>query len=153
MRVVHYNEQVRLNNSVSVTRFSPPVCWFDRFSGSRSVRSPDARALDPDITPPGKKLLCYRCHSIITSESEQVWLNGASVHYRTNLAGIGYRFFSFHTAPGCSISGMPTDEYTWFAGYQWQIASCRQCREHLGWVFTGTDRFFGLISDKLVPAS
>ena len=29
----------------------------------------------------------------------------------------------------------PTDEYTWFPPYSWTIASCRQCHEHLGWVF------------------
>ena len=28
-----------------------------------------------------------------------------------------------------------TDAYSWFPGYSWTIASCKVCREHLGWVF------------------
>jgi hypothetical protein len=29
----------------------------------------------------------------------------------------------------------PTDEFTWFTGYSWTIATCMHCHEHLGWVF------------------
>jgi hypothetical protein len=32
-------------------------------------------------------------------------------------------------------SGTPTDEYSWFPGYSWTIATCKGCSEHLGWVF------------------
>lgn len=57
----------------------------------------------------------------------------------------------------------PTDEYSWFPTFSWTIASCRVCREHLGWVFWQQvegkwERFFcslivTRLREKLLPAS
>jgi hypothetical protein len=47
-------------------------------------------------------------------------------------------------------TGIKTDEFTWFAGYTWQIGVCRKCLSHLGWRFQSMgDYFFGLILDRL----
>lgn len=32
--------------------------------------------------------------------------------------------------------GEPTAEYSWFPGYSWSMAYCRQCDRHLGWGFS-----------------
>ena len=31
--------------------------------------------------------------------------------------------------------GEPTDDYSWFPGFAWTIASCASCGYHLGWLF------------------
>ena len=75
---------------------------------------------------------------------------GDSVHRRVNPLGIEYEFSCFSSAPGCRTVGGETDEHTWFAGYQWRIALCGQCRTHLGWRFRSPDNeFFGLIVARL----
>ena len=49
-----------------------------------------------------------------------------------------------------SFSGLPTEEFTWFKGYSWQIFGCRKCGLHLGWRYTSRDEkavpliFYGL---------
>jgi hypothetical protein len=49
-----------------------------------------------------------------------------------------------------SFSGAPTEEFTWFKGYAWQIFNCKRCGSHLGWRYTTKDEgktppyFFGL---------
>jgi hypothetical protein len=46
--------------------------------------------------------------------------------------------------------GEPSEYYPWFPGYAWQIAVCRGCRAHLGWLFRAEgDVFFGLILNRL----
>jgi len=42
------------------------------------------------------------------------------------------------SALGRSIDcrGNPTPEYSWFPGFSWSMAHCRQCGRHLGWGFS-----------------
>jgi peptide methionine sulfoxide reductase MsrB len=41
-------------------------------------------------------------------------------------------------------------EFTWFAGYAWQVGICGNCDAHLGWIFTSDPhRFYGLILERL----
>lgn len=44
--------------------------------------------------------------------------------------------------PGTRIhawrTALSTAEHSWFPGYAWTIASCRECGQHLGWRFTAT---------------
>ena len=77
-------------------------------------------------------------------------MQGGSVHRRINPLGIEFEFGCFGAAPGCRTAGGETDEHTWFAGYQWRVALCGNCRTHLGWRFRSQDtQFFGLIIDRL----
>jgi len=34
------------------------------------------------------------------------------------------------------LMGRPSSHESWFPGYSWTIASCRGCRNHLGWRYT-----------------
>jgi hypothetical protein len=77
-------------------------------------------------------------------------VDGNHAHTRTNPSGIRFTFGCFRNAPGCSCSGAPTGEHTWFAGCRWRIACCGGCGEHLGWAFTGAESFYGLILARLV---
>lgn len=37
--------------------------------------------------------------------------------------------------PATWCYGSPTCENSWFPGYAWTTASCRTCRQHIGWRF------------------
>jgi hypothetical protein len=59
----------------------------------------------------------------------------------------------FNVFAGRLVSmGEPTEEFSWFPGFFWTIASCRICDEHLGWIFHASDKtiaFQTLIVTKL----
>jgi hypothetical protein len=93
---------------------------------------------------------CAACGLNITDREQSILVAGRHVHRCTNPAGFAFEIGCFRQAPGCVAAGEPTLEWTWFAGYRWQIALCRQCGVHLGWRYTGEDSFFGLILDHLV---
>ena len=58
----------------------------------------------------------------------------------------------FAAAPGCTVVGQPSEEFTWFAGTRWQVAVCASCGTHLGWRYERISGgiFFGLLLDRLV---
>lgn len=96
-----------------------------------------------------KKLFCSSCKNHITNVDEAISMNGAHTHTFTNPAGYTYNINCYQTALGCSILGESTNEYTWFSGYEWQIAMCNSCREQLGWLFSKEQQFYALITDRL----
>lgn len=103
----------------------------------------------------GELLLCRCCTNPITRTGETISI-GLSHQYRfTNPAGISFSIHCFKHAPGCSIGGQPTAEASWFGGYAWQVASCCECMEHIGWYYQNNRQryFFGLINDRLMPVS
>jgi len=94
-------------------------------------------------------LLCRACSIPVTTEKERIEKEGRHLHTFFNPAGIVYEIGCFRSAPGCLSSGPPSSEFAWFSGYSWQVACCRNCQEHLGWIFRGEDEFYGLIVKKL----
>lgn len=96
-----------------------------------------------------KSLRCKACGHIISSEDERIMVNSRHFHTCTNPSGFVYDIGCFRNAPGCAQVGPATAEYTWFAGYTWQIAVCSNCGEHLGWRYRGGDVFYGLIIAQL----
>ncbi len=112
---------------------------------------PDATSLEID-TSRGTILLCAACRHLVTRKEFITEISGKTSHSGINPHGFTFSFRTFIDAPGCRESGEPTTEHTWFAGYAWQMASCRECREHLGWRFsnTATGMFYGLIDDRLI---
>lgn len=76
---------------------------------------------------------------------------GLHEHSQVNPHGFIWRFGCWAAAPGCAAIGRPTSEFSWFAGYRWQIGECGGCGLHLGWLFSGDgDRFWGLIVERVV---
>ena len=102
----------------------------------------------------GERLLCRQCLSVITRQSEQVEVGGFFRHTFANPHGIVFEIGCFRSAVGCGYTGLPTNEFTWFGGYYWQVAVCAACLTHMGWRFTATDKFsfFGLILDRLLAS-
>ena len=97
-----------------------------------------------------KFLCCAHCKQRIAPVSSSVEINGRQIHRCQNPLGHYFVFQCYRTAPGCAVSGEPMAEYSWFAGYRWQFASCNRCHNQLGWYFSGESGFFGLIRDQLV---
>lgn len=98
-----------------------------------------------------KPIRCAHCQTTVTSAAQVVEID--SFHQRTcaNPAGVNFTILLFRQAH-CHSYGEPTEEYTWFAGYAWQVALCRQCGIHLGWFYSAPQSpgFYGLIKDQLV---
>ena len=96
------------------------------------------------------KIICARCESSITEADARTAMRGSHEHRFTNPHGIEFRIGCFASAPGCRTTGEPSMEWTWFAGYTWQIENCAHCRAHLGWRFESPGHIFhGLILDRL----
>jgi hypothetical protein len=95
-------------------------------------------------------LRCRACQYPITRQSDRITVNEQHQHVFTNPHGHIFQIGCFAQAPGCLRAGPPTDYFSWFPGYVWQIALCGQCQTVLGWVFhSAQHQFFGLILDKL----
>ncbi len=104
----------------------------------------------PEKTGAAGKIRCRNCHELITDRQQAATHNGSHIHNRTNPGGYSFDFACFQRAPGCGEVGPVSYEYSWFHGYSWQLAICKGCGEHLGWMFAGESWFYGLIIDRLV---
>ena len=95
-------------------------------------------------------LYCKHCGLQITTLRHAIEVNGQHHHTFFNPAGIIYEIRCFRAAPGCSRYGPESSEFTWFAGFTWQITICSACEVHLGWYFSSPHAdFFGLIRKNL----
>ncbi len=108
-----------------------------------SLRAIRARDAEPD-------LICAGCGHKITATSQAIEIDGKHQHVCTNPESITFNIGCFATAVGCVQRGPATGQYTWFAGYQWQVALCANCWRHLGWRFSSAAHsFYGLILANL----
>jgi hypothetical protein len=77
----------------------------------------------------------------------------AATATRSNPGGFAYQISCFGVATGCSYRGTPETAFSWFPGFSWQLAACRACGAHLGWLFRAPDEtFHGFIDDRIKPA-
>jgi hypothetical protein len=99
---------------------------------------------------PERAIVCATCGHPVTSERERIAVLEAHEHRFMNPAGLLFHIGCFARADGCLVIGPPSDDYPWFPGYDWRIALCAACGEHLGWQFQSGERsFFGLRLDRL----
>ena len=97
-----------------------------------------------------RRFVCANCGIPITTHAEIISIEGSDIHQRTNPAGVESEFGCFARAPGVLVSGIPTAEHSWYAGYLWSFALCGGCGVHLGWYFEGLEPpFYGLILNRL----
>ena len=102
------------------------------------------------------RILCANCKQEITAPEACIVMHGRHQHEFINPHGFQFLIACYKEANGCQISGECLSEDSWFPGYDWQYASCKQCKEHLGWHYQHnitlglTDHFFGLICDRLI---
>jgi hypothetical protein len=102
---------------------------------------------------PEKAILCATCDSPIARRSDILEVNGKHEHTFINPLGVIYRIRCFSAATGIDEVGEPSDEFTWFRGYCWRVAICRNCSNHIGWTFTSSSsQFYGLIAEQISEA-
>ena len=93
---------------------------------------------------------CASCAYVIARMTDIIEVNGSYQHQFSNPYGIQFHLGCYANALGCTISGARTHADTWFPGYQWRLATCTQCDQHLGWYFDRDAEFFyGLILDRI----
>lgn len=99
---------------------------------------------------------CANCDALITHSDQLLDLGGANRHLFVNPAGVPCDFHTFYGCSGAVVLGQATGAHTWFPGYHWRIALCRQCGQHLGWHYesmSGSERpvmFWGILVDRTV---
>jgi hypothetical protein len=76
---------------------------------------------------------CTGCNALVTSSDRFLAMGGTHRHFFVNPAGMECDFYTFASCPGATAEAAATIEHTWFPGYQWRFAFCRNCGEHLGW--------------------
>ncbi len=123
------------------------------------VKDTERQGLDPALTEllqdpaTGQYLVCGLCSHVITQAAHAMDVNGAHQHNCTNPHGFEYLVGCYAQALGCDIKGERNHADSWFPGYQWRLASCGDCQQHLGWYFdTADDFFYGLITERLHSA-
>ncbi|MFK8018719.1 MAG: cereblon family protein [Pseudomonadales bacterium] len=109
---------------------------------------------------PGDQLCCGDCMTAVTTANQKTSFQSTHNFHVTNPDGLEFDLACFSEAWGCGMHGLPSSNHSWFSGFRWQYARCLNCEAHLGWYFEedliGADQkqhFFGLIIDKLLPAT
>ncbi|MBU1342634.1 MAG: hypothetical protein KKE44_22745 [Proteobacteria bacterium] len=103
------------------------------------------------ISQEEKIIVCSYCNNPITDPSKQLIVNNSFRHIFANPHGYVFEIGCFSEAGGCTKASDSSSEFSWFAGFSWQIGICNACSTHLGWVFASdAKRFYGLILEKLI---
>jgi hypothetical protein len=100
----------------------------------------------------GSDWLCGWCLNHVAKERDRFSYEGRDEFVFTNPRGISFEIITFLQTIGCRETGEPTLEDTWFPGYSWSFCLCDRCGQHLGWCYSGTHAFVGLIKDRIVRA-
>lgn len=108
-----------------------------------------------ELTPtrPRKLVVCLQCRHHLADADDALFVDGLHEYELTNPHGIVHKFRCFRDALGCAIEGRPTAADTWFPGHTWRLASCGNCRTHLGWFFESEKSFYGLLTIKTTVTS
>ena len=112
--------------------------------------------LDRDVTTelsdsqPQQRFCCAVCGAYVSDERFKIAVNGQHIHTRTNPQNQTFSFGCFSVVQGGRASGSATDEHSWFNGYRWRFAHCKNCSAQLGWQFTGEQVFYALVLEQLV---
>lgn len=120
--------------------------------GGQTIESRSEASSQEGLQDGGSGLLCRQCGGLVTSEHERITVGGRHQHTFANPHGIVFTIGCFRSAPGCGCRGPLTTEWSWFKGFSWRLAHCRDCLSHLGWQYVSRagERFWGLILDALV---
>ena len=97
-----------------------------------------------------EKILCAACEHELAEGDAKTAVDGAHRHVKVNPHGHVFHISCFRPVPGVIPIGSPSAEFSWFAGYRWQIALCGGCQVHLGWVFVGESDFTALVQGRFV---
>jgi hypothetical protein len=102
-----------------------------------------------------RRYRCRACGVLLAHAADEISIGGGTRHERVNPAGLVCRFVTLRRCASVQGVGGLVSDFTWFAGYAWQIVVCASCATHLGWRYGATDggtpaSFYGLLLDKLL---
>lgn len=105
-------------------------------------------------------LRCKECTELIAERKDifSMSLEGPQGMY-VNPSGYVHETITVYRSTGLSLIGRPLTEHSWFPGYAWIIAQCRQCSSHMGWKFVATDKnlkpekFWGLCRSSVLSGT
>ncbi len=99
----------------------------------------------------GRHVVCRACGHQIAKAEDKSSVAGGQSHTFFNPHGLVFELECYSRANGCMVQGAPSSDFSWFAGYSWQVALCGGCTSHLGWHYASADsgRFWGLISGMI----
>ena len=116
----------------------------------------DVDAGTDEVDGGAQRLLCRDCGQLVTSREQAFSPDGQGPErVFFNPVGLVMRILTVRHARGLGRVGGRSDEFTWFAGYSWQVAICAACGQHLGWLYEAMGErspavFWGLLLDRLV---
>lgn len=107
---------------------------------------------DDELAPKKSVVRCLHCRNYLTELQYLIAVDGETTHVFRNPVGQAFEIQTYGFVEGCTVSGKPTEFFSWFPGHAWQYSYCRQCDTHLGWYYScdGCSGFFGLITDLLI---
>lgn len=96
-------------------------------------------------------IACRACRQLLARPSDKTIANGSHQHTFANPSGVVFEIACYRSAQGCTLTGPPSTDFTWFAGHSWQITLCGACQTHLGWRFSSSAgiQFYGFIIDRV----
>ena len=129
------------------------MTWFCRagFDKSAGGQTRFASKSQEQAQEQDKGMFCAGCQAQLSGRDQAMELAGGHRHVFVNPGGVEFEIALYrHVA--CQRHGPLTLEYTWFAGYAWQIVLCPDCHRHIGWRYRRADSpdFYGLITDRIV---
>uniref|UniRef100_A0A4W3IY30 Protein cereblon n=1 Tax=Callorhinchus milii TaxID=7868 RepID=A0A4W3IY30_CALMI len=112
-----------------------------------------------DLMDKCTSLCCKRCHNTEITTKHDIFslsLYGPMAAY-VNPHGYVHETLTVYKANNLNLIGRPSTQHSWFPGFAWTIAQCRNCGSHMGWKFTATkkemlpQKFWGLTRSALQP--
>ncbi len=96
-------------------------------------------------------LYCASCLTLITTGDQRILMEGGHEHTFFNPGGVIFKIGCFQEAPGSFAQGAATADFSWFTGFQWRVAHCGGCLQHMGWQYLQKEKrgFWGMILDQL----
>ena len=126
------------------------ICLFQTELQSDADQQTDT---DIDDTQPRQRFCCAVCACYVTDDRYKTLKQQQHCHSRSNPDKQLFRFCCFSAAPGCQAHGTATAEHSWFNGYHWRFAHCKNCGTQLGWQFVGEQTFYALVQEQLVDCT
>lgn len=120
--------------------------------GMVEVCQPELQSRGQAAEDPAGDWLCAWCMNRVANERDRFNVGGKNEFTFANPEGIAFDIITFSQTVGCRETGVPTRDYTWFEDHAWSYCECAECRQHLGWYYSGPHRFVGLIKSRLVRA-
>ena len=134
--------------------FHPYPLWLFRNSGEKLFGEIQKKSEfeEDEEKKEEKPILCRNCRKKITAAEARIEISGHHRHIFNNPEGMIFEIGCFSYADGVVNHGVPTSEFTWFAGFSWRFSLCSACHFHLGWQYQsgGGRLFYGLILDHLI---